>query len=306
MNIQDKFEKGAQNHTYQRIDAEYKVNVFLGYNDEGQMSMVITEPGKESLVKSSKLIDVKLKRREDQKMALSFDLLDSNYKSMFYIFCKDMICICEKAGSSMAVSNALTRWKYWKEMFGKKKLNILEKSEIKGLIGELLELRDHFMRDWDEGIAIASWMGPLLGHKDFEIEDTWYEIKSVAENAIQVKISSLEQLESDKDGHLVVIRLEDTSTVSESAINLNKMVESVTDMIKDPGNMDLFLTRLDNMGYSYDQEYNLYCFTYKGTEYYSVKEGFPRLVRNGVHDAIANASYTILLNGIREFREVCE
>ena len=108
MNIQEKFERGAQNHTYQRIDSEYKVNVFLGYNEDGQMSMVITEPGRESLVKSSKIIEVKLKRREDGKMALTFDLLDGTYKSMFLIFCKDMISICELAGSNMAISNALT------------------------------------------------------------------------------------------------------------------------------------------------------------------------------------------------------
>lgn len=304
MNIKERFEKGAQNRTYTRIDSDYKVNIFLGYNEDGQMSMVITEHGRESLVKSSKLIDVKFKRREDGKMALSFHLLDGTYKPMFLIFCKDMINICEMAGSNMAISNALTRWKYWKEMFGKKKQNILDKSEIKGLIGELLELREHFMINWDETIAIESWMGPLLGHKDFEIEDTWYEIKSVSENAIQVKISSLEQLESDKEGHLVIVRLEDTSTVSANAINLNSMVSSVANKISDPTNMDLFLTRLDNMGYSYDEEYENYCFMYKGTEYYNVVDDFPRLTRGEVNASIGNATYTILLNGIQEYREV--
>ena len=53
MNIQEKFDKGATNKTYTRIDSQYKVNVFLGYNEDGQMSMVITEPGKENVVKSS-------------------------------------------------------------------------------------------------------------------------------------------------------------------------------------------------------------------------------------------------------------
>ncbi len=304
MNIQEKFDKGATNKTYTRIDSQYKVNVFLGYNEDGQMSMVITEPGKENVVKSSKLIDVKLKRREDGKMALSFHLLDGSYKQMFLIFCKDMINVCELAGSRMAISNALTRWKYWKEMFGKKKNNILDKLEIKGLIGELLELRDHFMQKWSETEAVSSWMGPLLGHKDFEIDNTWYEVKSVTENAIQVKISSLEQLDSEIDGHLVIVRLEDTSTVSDNAINLNTIVASVAERIHDPNNMELFVTRLDNMGYSYDEEYDNYCFRYKGTEYYQVKEGFPRLTRSYIDDSIGNASYTILLNGIRDFKEV--
>ena len=44
----------------------------------------------------------------------------------------------------MAIPNGLMRWKYWKEMFGKKKTNVLDKSEKKGLIGELLELRDFY------------------------------------------------------------------------------------------------------------------------------------------------------------------
>lgn len=304
MNIQEKFSKGAANRTYQRVDSDYKVNVFLGYNEDGQMSIVITEPGRKAIVKSSKIIDVKMKKREDGKMALSFDLLDGSYKPMFLIFCKDLINVCELAGSEMAISNALARWKYWKEMFGRKKQTILDKSEIKGLIGELLELKNHFMSEWDEAIAIASWMGPMLGHKDFEINDTWYEVKSVTENAIQVKISSLEQLESDLDGHLVVVRLEDTSTVTENAINLNNMVCSVAKRIKDPTNLELFYTRLDNMGYAFDEEYDNFCFMYKGTEYYTVSKGFPRITRKDVNSSIGNATYTILLNGIKDYKEV--
>lgn len=304
MNIQEKFDKGLSSRTYTRIDSKYKVNIFLGYNEDGQMSMVITEPGKEKLIKSSKLINVVLKPREDGKMALSFHLLDGTYKSMFLIFCKDMINVCELAGNSMAISNALMRWKYWKEMFGKRRNNILDKMQIKGLIGELLELKDHFMNHWDEKKAIASWMGPLFGHKDFEIDDTWYEIKSISENAVQVKISSLEQLDSEVDGHLVIVRLEDTSPVMDNSINLNSMVSKVANEISDPTNMELFITKLDNMGYSYDEEYENYCFIYKGTEYYSVKKDFPRLTRSRISNSIGNASYTILLNEVRKFKEV--
>ena len=82
MELLKKFEKGSVSHTYQRIDSEYKVNIFVGYNDDGQMSMVITENGREVPVKSSKFISAQLKRREDGKLALSFDLLDNTYKSL--------------------------------------------------------------------------------------------------------------------------------------------------------------------------------------------------------------------------------
>lgn len=176
MQISKKFEQGIEHHTYQRLDSDYKVNLFLGYNEDGKMSMVITEPGQIVKTKSSKMIDVQMSKREDGKIALTFDLLDNTYASMFTIFCKDMILVCEKAGKEMAISNAVVRWKYWLELFGKKKGMLLDKSEIKGLIGEFLLLKDKFIPEYGVTDAIASWMGPLLEHKDFEIADTWYEV----------------------------------------------------------------------------------------------------------------------------------
>ena len=303
MDILAKFKKGAENHTYQRIDSQYKTDIFLGYNDDGQMSMVITEPGSHSNVRSSKYINVALMKREDGKMALSFDLLEDTYKSLFIIFCKDIISVCENAGKSRAVESALKRWKYWKNMFGKRKSDLLDTLRIKGLIGELFELKNHFMEIYDEATAINAWMGPLLGHKDFEIDNTWYEVKSITENAVKVDISSLEQLDSENDGHLAVIRLEPTSTVNSNAINLNSVILSVSDMIVSPEIREQFMNKLDNAGYTYDEEYKKYCFLYKGTEYYCVNNKFPRLTRANINKAIGNAQYTILLAAIADLRE---
>ena len=303
MDVQEKFDKGEKNCTYQRIDPEYRVNIFLGYNDNGQMSMVITEFGKFALVKSSKLINVSMKLRNDGRLALSFDFLYGIYKSMFIHFCKDMISCCEKAGQSMAISSAVVRWKYWKELFGKKKQSILEKMVIKGLIGELLELKNHLIREYGVDKAVYSWLGPLHGHKDFEINDTWYEVKTINENALQVTINSLEQLDSEIDGHLVITRLEDTSEVNEFAINLNQIVLDVMALIENPTTLDLFHERLNSMGYSFDPEYYKYSFMFKGSTYYSITRGFPRFTRNNVPEAIGNMSYTILINALTQFRE---
>ena len=303
MDLEKKFALGESNRTYRRIDPEYKTNIYAGYNDDGKMSLVITEYGSETPVSSSKLITVSQKRREDGRLALSFDLMDASYKSLFLIFCRDIIITCEKNGPSMAVSSAVSRWKYWKEMFGKKASSILDKTSIKGLLGELIELRDHFMAEYGAETAVNSWMGPLLGHKDFEIFSTWYEVKSVSENAVQVTISSLEQLDSDMDGHLVVVRLEETSSVNTQAITLNSVVLSITNLIKDPEILDLFRVRLNNMGYEWDEEYDKYKYMYIGTERYIVNQVFPAITRERVPSAIGNVRYTIILSGISEFKE---
>ena len=303
MNISDIFEKGVQSKTYRRIDSRYRTDIFLGYNDNGQMSMVIIEFGKEQKINSSKVIDVSLRRRDDKRLALCFDLTDNTYKELFYVFCKDIILACEREKNKNAISMAITRWKYWKEMFGNRKQNVLDRITTKGLIGELFFLKNYLIPTFGEEKAIASWLGPLLGHKDFEIDNTWYEVKCISENAIQVIISSLEQLESEVEGHLVIIRLEDTSTVNTMSINLNSIVASISDMIKDPDALAVFFSRLDNVGYGYNSEYNNYNYIFKGEEKYVVNDKFPRLQRKDIPVSIGNVKYTILLNGLTMFKE---
>lgn len=303
MKLQDKFLAGKDNHTYQRIDSDHSVNFFLGYNDSGNMSMVLIEFGKIEKVKSSKMIDVNLGKREDGRLVLSFDLLDNTFSSMFMVFCKDMIVVCEKAGRDLAISNALIRWKYWKELFGRKRSQLLDKSEIKGLIGELIELRDYFVPLLGVKNSIQAWMGPLLGHKDFEALGTWHEIKTINDGAIQIIVSSLEQLDSEYDGHLHVVKLEETSPVSSISFNLNQLVLQITNLILDPEDLDAFRTKLDNVGYEPNEAYDNFSFTYKGTQRYHVNSEFPRLTRRDVKKSIGNVKYTILLDGISEFQE---
>lgn len=303
MSLKEIFQIGKDKRTYRRIGENYKVNIFLGYNENGQMSMVITEFGKEASVPSTKIIDVSLKLREDKRLALSFDLIDQTYESMFLVFCKDMILYCEQAGHSMAISSALIRWKYWREMFTRPKRAILDMNHIKGLIGELWFLQNYMIPKYDEQAAVESWRGPLLGHKDYEIDETWYEIKSVLESAIEVPISSLEQLDADTDGHLVIARLEETSPVNSLAIRLNELILSIYDMLNDPVTIALFQTRLSNAGYQFDEEYDAYNFVVKGCMVYKVADEFPRLCRSNVPNAIGKTSYTILINSIEPFAE---
>lgn len=303
MDLLKKFEKGIETHTYQRIDSEYKVNIFLGYNDDGKMSMILTEDGREERVKSSKLIDVQMKRREDRKLALSFDLLDQAYAPMFTVFCKDMIVVCEKAGKDLAISSAIIRWKYWKELFSKKHSQLLDKQEIKGLMGELYELQMRMIPEYGYQKAIKSWMGPLLGHKDFEINDTWFEVKTINDGASQLVVSSLEQLESEEDGHLIVVRADETSENNSKALNLNKLVLRIIDLIEDPDVLEEFRIKLDNIGYTAEPEYESYNFIVKGVDVYTVNKMFPRLRRKDMNNAIGNAKYTILIAGIADFKE---
>ena len=67
--------------------------------------------------------------------------------------------------------------------------------------------------------------------------------------------------------------------------------------------MNLFLMKLGNVGYEFDTEYENYNFMYKGKETYIVGNEFPRLRRKEINQSIGNVKYTIMINGIMQFRE---
>lgn len=83
MDLKSKFERGKASRTFQRIDSTYAVNIFVGFDDDGRMTVVITENSIYRQIRSTKLIEVALKIRNDGKMALSFSLLDNAYESLF-------------------------------------------------------------------------------------------------------------------------------------------------------------------------------------------------------------------------------
>ena len=101
----------------------------------------------------------------------------------------------------------------------------------------------------------------------------------------------------------MVVRLEDTSTVAENSVNINKLVVEIMGLITDVENLNVLQTKLDNIGYSFDEEYELWNFLYKGRQSYYVDDMFPRIRKKDVDNAIGNAQYTIMLDGIERFKE---
>ena len=77
-------------------------------------------------------------------------------------------------------------------MFSQKK-ELISDEQIKGLIGELLFLTDNMIPNYGETRAIQAWSGQEMTRKDFSIDDTWVEVKTIDFGKPTVVISSLEQ-----------------------------------------------------------------------------------------------------------------
>ena len=173
----------------------------------------------------------------------------------------------------------------------------------KGLLGELLYLSDR-LRQMSADIVVEAWTGPDGRDQDFIFEAAWAEIKTIALSADTVKISSMQQLEQEVPGYLVVYTLE-KSTEGEGRITLSAVAEEIKRSLQDnPVVLDRFEMKLFKYGYRSQDigEYNKNFFRLIEKREYLVNDSFPKLCRENVAREITACTYEISLSAIEPYR----
>lgn len=302
--IKEKFDFEKENKTFRRVDENHTLDIFIGYNENNNPTMFITVIGRETVVQSSQAIQVNTYKKDNEKIRISFSLLDNDKETIFYKFCEDIIDSTRNISDKKSMNFIISRWNKWRFMFKKPNTELLTENQIVGLMGELLFLDQYMFSKYGIEKAIIAWQGPSKSHKDFEIENTWYEIKTVRQAALTVKISSIEQLDSDLEGKLEVITLEKTNCEVANAISINKLVEIIGLKIKSFEAYKVFNKKLSEVGYFYDEEYDKYVYKYIKRNTYIVNEDFPRIVGDDLSNGIVRVSYDILLKDINKYMRV--
>lgn len=302
--VKDKFENEKKTRTFRRIDGEHQLDIFLGYNEEGKPTMIAIVGGKEVTIESSRSIEVKLFKRDDLRLSISFSLLDISMEAIFYKFCEDIIESSRNINKLNALNYIVGRWNSWRLMFKKNVNELLNENQISGLLGELIFLKEYMIPKYGESVAIKSWMGPEKSHKDFEVEDTWYEVKTIRNGVLTIKISSVEQLDSENLGYLNVVILEKTNDKCRESVSLNSYINRLQQMLGEFENELIFRNKLGQAGYCYDEEYDRYNYRFIENKRYTVNENFPRIKKENLSNAIVKASYDILINEIQEYIEM--
>lgn len=289
--------------SFKRIDERHPLQLYIGRDEKNRITLLNISNDEPCKLNSTKMIEVFIGKRQDNKWATSFSLFDNEYEDQFLNFCLDIYestrSLNDSFRSGMFVA---TRYKKWMEMLNKKNLGLLSISEIKGLIGEIFFLHRVLSKENGLSKAIASWLGPFRADQDFIINDTWYEIKNTTLDSPTVKISSISQLDSTYTGHLVVFRMEKTSSTDLSKITLNSIIQ---DVLKDAEDNDktVFLDILSNHGYVFREEYNDICFRFHRFDKYKIENDFPCVRRNQISMAVENVEYNLLLSSIENYKE---
>lgn len=298
--IYNKFMQGFECGYFTRIGDNRDINLYIGKDENAHYSIDFRGTFHPVKIVGSKVIEVS-QFAIDETQFLRFSLLNSDLLECFSLFCYDLIkSTLGIVDDETAYKQLQTRYLSWKRMF-KPNRGLLTESEIMGLIGELLYMRDYMIPIHGVDAALESWTGPEKTHKDFSLNDTWYEIKTISSGKESVRISSLEQLDSDIVGYLVVYSLERMSP-SFNGVRLNELVAQIMDLIPIAIQRDLLLAKLELYGYDLSPEYDNYVYAVSDCVSYKVHDNFPRLVRKDIPVSVSRIQYEIILSEIEDYK----
>lgn len=176
----------------------------------------------------------------------------------------------------------------WETLLG----NTVKNKTVYDVLSELLVL-EHFI----ENNIKCTWRGPDASTKDFELEDSYVDVKSTTKRTdSKISISSQFQLLTDKPMYIYFCRLE--------SMDLGESINKVAERLENLGyNMLKLETNLAEMGYpKYSKERNV-GFDILERKIYEVDNEFPQItpksfIDGRIPDNIISVSYTVDVSNI--------
>lgn len=300
----DKFKNLTEADKFQRIDICHPIPWYIGIDSENRYSLFAIIESQPQPVTSSRMMNVFMGTRKDGNYGITFSLREEKNIELFSKFCDDMIEYTRNIESKDSDADYICgRYIQWQNAFIKTGGKVLSFEIIKGLIGELTFLVKHMFEKYGEEKAIDSWMGLAAADQDFSCDETWYEVKTTVSGSLSVKISSIEQLDIDKDGHLVVVYLDKISPTNGDSISLNNLVNYIYGCIQSKISREKFMNKLLLYGYFHDDSYDNVCFKYNGMNMYKVDSKFPCIRKGSLPNAVQKVRYDLVLSAIDDYRE---
>ena len=283
------------------VDSTHPLKMYLNINSDGNKEILIPVKRQEKRFKSTAAIGIRNYENKDNKF-LAIELLQPALESEYVCLCYDLIETSRLySSSSESLKVLFETFKKWYYLLADPSRDILPEREIRGLLGELQYMLDELESGRDEQSIVDAWKIHKDASRDFIFDDTWSEIKTVESTKDYITISSIEQLDHDAPGTLIVFKLDRADENNPTGVSLNSMVENVRNRIGFQAETELN-QKLLSRGYSYNEKYDHYMFQFKGTNRYRVENDFPCITRELLPSAIIRADYDIRLSQIERWR----
>lgn len=289
-----------------KIPVDSCLEVFFGFSFDGNLRLSFMSKKAPPAIESTTILHVVQGRENRNTYWTSFDLLNADLKEAYFSFCENLIdSIIGVRDESDGLNLLKRRFITWKKLFQKASGNDVSKEKLMGILGELTVLKEIVGPKYGVKTAIQAWGGPDMQSKDFTLNDTWYEVKTIGANADSIHISSLAQLSSNIDGHLVVIHAESVSPeYGGQSLAVINIIKEILLTVSDESVENLFIRKIQGLGIDVFGKEISDSFEIKSVKSYLVAEGFPRITENNVPSPeITGVNYAISAAAINRFAE---
>ena len=297
---------GKGEFEYQLLSKKSIPQLNIGYNKKNQRCLILELPFKfeknfQQFEKENLSLKYFIKER-----SLCIILNDDFFKDLFDDLILSIYSKIYNISNPEEYSELFTRHFFkWSSFFENKRNEGLTKDQVKGLIGELIYLKDLLLNSEDNiDDVLLSWRGPYDEGHDFVFDFKDYEIKTIDKSKNNVRISSEYQLESEKGKklELVVITVE---VDIENGISLKKIINEIKSLVLDKfGDNSIFINAIAQKGLTIGdlEQYEIYSYTpIEEISYDSANDNFPKLTRTTIPEQINKLNYSIRLNLLEEF-----
>jgi hypothetical protein len=285
---------GAQ----RRIDSTHPLDIYADFEQPDRPGIVVfcsTRPPDSAPLKS---IGVERRQRQDGRWSLHIVLEEPQLLPVFAELCRDIILFTRSGvDPSRPGGPILTRIERWRNLMQAETTG-LSRTQLRGLIGELLVLEKRVLPALGPDEAVSSWTGPLGTPHDFQLASGLkLEVKAVSYDADRVLINGLGQLDGGGDPlELGVVRIENTGRDAAGAVTASRQVSLVRALLAEtPSALQSFNTLLRFVGWDDTDDTGAVCVRLARIDWHKVTSAFPRLTVATAPPGVVDASYVIVL-----------
>ena len=285
------------------VDAQHPIaEMYLNVNAHGNRELLIPVKKPVTTFESTEAIGVSNYKAQAQWF-FAIELLTESLIKEYACLCFELIQSSKQCRSTSAALEVLfDTFRKWYDLMANVHRDILPLNEIRGIMGEIEFMIDEIDDGKNEAEVVHAWTVHKDASRDFIYDDVWDEVKTVKSTSDYVTISSIEQLDHNMDGHLIVYCLDQANADEKGVWTLNSIIQELCQRLSMAAEAELS-RKLLTKGYVYNVQYDQYSFVFKKRNSFFVNSDFPRISRAMLSPAIKAARYEIFLTEIEEWRE---
>ncbi|MFC9232578.1 PD-(D/E)XK motif protein [Streptomyces decoyicus] len=224
-------------------------------------------------------------------------LTDDELTEVFTPLVSDIAEVVRDAPTAgTAVEAAVRRYVRWQQLLRSVSRTGLSREARCGLFGELHFLLEYVLTAVDQHSAVSSWTGPRQTNQDFQLPGAAVEVKATtARSPRTVQIVSERQLDTADSTPLALAQFVLDDRQRGLGMTLNALVDEIRARLTSPSASQRFEGLLVQAGYLPNQRdlYDHDRYTLRRSEFWTVGEGFPRIVEAELPVGVSNCTYTI-------------